>query len=438
MWHPKRLILWISVLIVIIQSAPAFAQEDLFFHGSVIEELDEGQGTALDRDLLMGDILELGADLGLDLSTSLIWTDTRSQISGADLKSNLSLDARPSRDLRLFAKGLLTISTSSGQDEPISSEFRVTELFVDSNIGDRVFFRAGKQTVNWGVGYFMSPADIINIARIDPQNPEAQREGPLSLKANVPAGSHNLYLYIISDGSLSREGLALAPKAEFVLGKSEVGVGGFLKKDCAPRAMVTLSTSLGKTAVFGEGVLSYGSDKRFIVYDPESPFGIAVVDRDDEFFVQGTLGFRHTFRDEEGHFNLSLAGQYLYNGEGYDDAKIISQNPIAIGFFLNEGSLSHADLASPGKHYVAASASWAKMFRSDVSTTAFWLGNLSDGSGMANLSASWSPSTYVTGSIGLTKTYGGSGTEYARYGESVAAYARLSLKTQGFYWRVAR
>ena len=41
--------------------------------------------------------------------------------------------------------------------------FHVSELFSDFQFRDTLFFRAGKQTINWGVGYFFSPADLLYI-----------------------------------------------------------------------------------------------------------------------------------------------------------------------------------------------------------------------------------------------------------------------------------
>ena len=78
-----------------------------------------------------------------------------------------------------------------------SLDISLHELFLDYTLWDRLYLRAGKQTVNWGVGYFFSPADVINIGRIDPFDAEAPREGPLALKAHYPMGSNNYYVYVI-------------------------------------------------------------------------------------------------------------------------------------------------------------------------------------------------------------------------------------------------
>ena len=46
---------------------------------------------------------------------------------------------------------------------------------------------------------------------------------------------------------------ALAAKLEFVIGNSEFGLGAYYQRDLSPRAIATLSTTVGDFAVFGEG-----------------------------------------------------------------------------------------------------------------------------------------------------------------------------------------
>ena len=39
----------------------------------------------------------------------------------------------------------------------------IKEVFVDFNLANTVYFRAGKQVLKWGTGYFWNPTDLINI-----------------------------------------------------------------------------------------------------------------------------------------------------------------------------------------------------------------------------------------------------------------------------------
>ena len=45
---------------------------------------------------------------------------------------------------------------------------------------------------------------------------------------------------------------------------TEIGVGAFYQRDLAPRAVATVTTTIGDFAVFGEGVASWGSDRVFV------------------------------------------------------------------------------------------------------------------------------------------------------------------------------
>lgn len=127
-----------------------------------------------------------------------------------------------------------------------------------------MFFRAGKHTIHWGTGYFFSPADVLNLTSIDPEEPEEQREGPVSLKTHIPVNVHNGYLYLIVHDIDKPDEIAAAPKIEFVIGNTETGIGAYIRKDDSPRGVVAVTTPFLDLDLFGEAVVSYGSDITFI------------------------------------------------------------------------------------------------------------------------------------------------------------------------------
>ena len=185
-----------------------------------------------------------------------------------DLGATVFLDARPADDFRVFGKVDLSYPFSTDAAAQPAREFddvvSVKELFSDFSIGDALFLRGGKHTIAWGVGYFFSPADVLNLTAIDPEDPDAEREGPVSLRANLPIDFHNLYLYAIADPVDGGVQLAAAPKAEVVLDGAEVGVGAYFHPERVPRAMLTLTTSLLELDLFAELEGSLGSDRRFV------------------------------------------------------------------------------------------------------------------------------------------------------------------------------
>jgi len=179
--------------------------------------------------------------------------------------------------------------------------------------------------------------------------------------------------------------------------------------------MATLSTSLGRFSLFGEAVLSKGSDKRFVEEvpaSPDNPFGLAVVTDQNTLRFHGTVGVRATHSDPDGRFSVSAAGQYYYNGEGYD-GEFTRANRAAMLDLVSLGELSATDLTSMGRHYAALSLSGTSRLLRDLTPAAFWLGNLSDGSGMLSLSLSYTRWESVRPSINVSRTYGNTGSEFA-------------------------
>ena len=78
-----------------------------------------------------------------------------------------------------------------------SSNFSVFELLQTSTTMTKSisFWQAYGKV---GSGVFFSPADIINLAAIDPEDPEKQREGPISLRVHFPIEGTQTNLWFIS------------------------------------------------------------------------------------------------------------------------------------------------------------------------------------------------------------------------------------------------
>ena len=424
--------------------------------GSSDEEQGEEESPIDTSDLFGGDVLvteeaadgpavpagpppvEIGGSYRFSLTGEAAWASLEelteaplepdSQGVGVDLGATVFLDARPADDFRVFGKVDLSYPFTTDEDAQPPRGFddivSVRELFSDFTIADSLFLRGGKHTIAWGVGYFFSPADVLNLTSIDPEDPEAEREGPVSLRANLPVDFHNLYLYVIADPGDDGVQLAAAPKAEFVVGGTEVGIGAFYRPDRVPRAMLTVSTSLLDFDLFGELEASLGSDRRFVETadrGPDTPHGLRAVRNTDDPFAAATGGLRYTYRPEEGDWSATFAGQYLWNGEGYEDAAVLRDNRRGVMKLLEAGDLSFGDLIYPGRHYAAASASVALGRSADWSMGAFWLSNLSDGSGRVSPSVTFRPADRLTLRAAASVTYGEDGAEMTPFGTRVGA-----------------
>ncbi|MBL7005773.1 MAG: hypothetical protein ISR78_01695 [Spirochaetia bacterium] len=464
--------------------------DDLFFSDTGITELSsEISGADTYEQFLVSESLTWGGSysgrLGLAwdwdaYSSGIILHDAESSLSPS-ASTSLSFDARPESDFRVFGKmfietgasgfgaleGLdisslgfldngdgsvsITAPADSSNDEetetepsPLSLTLGIRELFSDFQYDDRFFFRFGKSFVKWGVGYFFSPADVINLDSIDAEDPAAERQGPLNLRMQYPFSSNNFYIYLLTDQVEKPEDISYAAKVELVSGNSEWGFGTYYSYKKAPRLITTLSSAIGEVSVFGEGLLSFGSDRVFVAVSKNHPeFADDVEDNDkyialDTFkidnlpFFSGTIGFSYNRSDP----SMIIAGQYFFNGEGYTDFSEIDYGKTLLDsaayLLLNADSnglskpedqqpddysdplaLGFSDMQNFGRHYGAVLISWNEIADTDLSANFLWLGNLSDGSGILSPGFSWKIIDKISVTTGLRLTYGKSGTEFA-------------------------
>jgi hypothetical protein len=352
------------------------------------------------------------------------------------LQATLFFNARPDENFRVFGKTEINAPFETDTSWTMEDIISIQELFADFNIKNRFFFRAGKQTVNWGVGYFFSPADMINLTPIDPGEPELEREGPISLKTQIPVDIHNFYLYLIAGDAAAPEDVAVATKFEFVTGALETGIGAFYQQDLPPSGILLMSYPvLPYLDLFAEGLVSYGSNKTFIVEsgdNPDFPLGLVPETREDDLFFSGTLGFMFSLNQINIDWEyITLAAQYYFNGEGYSDTSFFENVPGLAGLFTAE-VITVNDLLQPSMHYAACMLSWNSIADSDFSTSVFWIGSLVDGSGQVIPSVTWTPFDYISARLSFPLTYGGDFGEFSALGRSFGVALEFSLGSGRF------
>ena len=320
---------------------------------------------------------------------------------------------------------------------------KIWELYSDFAIKDLVFFRAGKQMVKWSSNNyeFFSPADIISLTAIDPNDRSADREGPLAIKANIPISVHNLDFYLIAPASTeltSVRDLKAAARFQLVLGGWELGMGaavdGGLNKaerqsdgsfdyvrDTQAQFVATASGSIYDFSIFGEGLVQrYQSglylDDSSYTYGSLN-FDHTIVANRDQWLFSGTAGASYNNSD----WYLTVMGQYYFNGAGYDDIAGVAKDAAKylMANYLSYGGtqFSYADLLSmamgnTGRHYVGLSVSETFAKNSDVTAAAYWLGNLSDGSGFVRPSVSINITDQIILGFYTAVYYGGNNSQF--------------------------
>lgn len=388
--------------------------------------------------------VRIGGNLTSELTLGYLWTDPYSKkndVKNAFLNpavaqlrptigANLFFDARPVQNLKLYGKfmfefpfekslnGALSVPKSplapKGADIPISvsgsPNMKIWELYTDFSAKDIAFFRFGKHTVKWGTGYFYSPADVINLSRIDPEKPTADREGPVSLRTHIviPRTQYNIWLYLLPDTeSFKPQYTAGAAKAELVFGDWEWGIGGWYRYEKAPRLISTLSGSIaGKVAVFAEGVFAWGSD---VTYYKDDAALTAYTVKNKPFF-QATLGGSYTHADS----HTMLAMQYYYNGFGYTDTRAADLITDAAAAAINSRDYSNPVLGkygditamgNKGQHYIAFTISQNKIGTEDLKASLFQQFSITEKEGMTTLSLNWNIFKFVQMRTGPTFSY---------------------------------
>lgn len=384
--------------------------DDTLFGGGLVSDVSEPATTDAATALLEGGVTVGGEfEFSVEGVLELYKGETSFSSGTADLKTRLFIDARPERDFRVFADGDLGYSTEGG------AAFALDELFADAELGG-VFVRAGKQTINWGVGTFYSPANLINLERINPENPDEEPSGPAALRAQLPLGNDNLTGYLLTDDFGDDLNVSAAAQYQTLVSGFEVTTGGVARDNGAWAVMGTATGGVAGVTVFAEAVLEGNTDKVFVFEDADAPLGLGTAQSEDLFF-SGTLGGRYTYETDDELFSLTTTAQYFFNGLGYEDPSVIADNPGAVAGLTESGALSPDDLAERGQHYLGVSAVAPAVYDLDFTPSALWLANLSDGSGLVNLEVNYTLNDFLTPRLAYGFRYGEAGSEYNPPGE---------------------
>lgn len=407
-----------------------FDEDELFGGEEMITVTETADAPDPLADILTTETLRIGGSFSGSLQGNWQWNDPWSDSVFADvpgslepdsyglspaLSASLYFDARPTETTRFYGSAKSAWPFENSIDGVAVPDIQIFELFSDFNWEDKVFFRFGKQTISWGVGYFFSPADVLNIQSIDPENPTAQREGPVSIRAHypIPGSQNNLWAYaVFDDPDMKPEDTALAAKAEFVLGPWELGVGGWYRYDNPLRGMLTASGSVGQVSLFGEASLSRGSERKWVegITVEGTPPSISVITREDDssLFFKGSAGFMYSNSD----LKLGVTGQYLYDAEGYSDDDrdtliseantLLDLTPAGPG--KDAAAMMFKGLiVNSGRHYAALNLSRTELFTEDLSLNVFAMTNLSDFSGFVRPGLSYQ--LFDGASLGLSALF---------------------------------
>ncbi len=354
------------------------------------------------------------------------YTMTRDFLRGAEgvednTLSNLILgdfliDARLQRSFRAFMDLSIGYVTPVPPDAPVltgsataATLLTIKEVFVDFNLSNVVYFRAGKQVLKWGTGYLWNPTDLINIERRSFTDPEALREGTFGLRADVVFSRRfHLYTFLDFNGVRDISDVAFAARPEFLLGQVELGVSGWYRSGKLPVFGIDLSAPLfWNLNLTAEASLSWGDNRDKLDADG-APYSIR-----DRLVPKIGVGLSRSFDAFDAQDRINLMVEFFYNDSGYEENMFaalgsLTGDPNPLNRFVED----YYQAGYYGKIYAALFLTYNKFILSDMTLTLSGLGNLSDLSGIALAQLSYAPVNNFSLSLQLGAYLGADGREY--------------------------
>jgi hypothetical protein len=360
------------------------------------------------------DPLRLGGQLYLRAATT--WqdgVDPADWTLAAPGLLDLYVDARPNERVRAFALGRMSwdptldgtserpgLAELTGGSAPTNPDAVLDQLWVNFDVGRRVFVTAGKQHVKWGVGRFWNPTDYLHAAPRDPLAVFDARTGTALVKVHVPweARGWNAYGVLALEDTGARPvatrrlgGVGAGGRAEVVLGTLELGADALVKDGREPRFGVDASLGIWELDLYAEAALRSGATLERWRAVPGS-LALERVQHDGltpQLVAGGEWSTKYSDEDV-----LTVGAEYFYDDTGYADASLYSRllavplaapgepSPFSPFYLGRHQAAVFARLPSPGR--------W-----NDTTFTASVLGNLSDRSFVARLDHSVLALTYL-------------------------------------------
>jgi len=386
--------------------SPALEQDEEDFFGSA--EVEAAEGEAEVRNLAEElDQERLGFSGNLEASGSYLLTREflRGELGQEDnelgllVQGDFLLDARLKKGFRAFLD--LGLGTVVGQPTTLIG---LKEVFIDFNFANAVYFRAGKQVLQWGRGLLWNPTDLINVQRKSFSDLEALREGVFGLRADVVfARAFHLYTFFDLNNVEDLSDIAMAARAEFLLGSVEFAFSGWAKPAEIPVFGFDLSAPLFWDLSFhGEGTLSWG-----FPVDKMDTLGGPVPIR-DELVPRISVGLSRSFDAGDIQDRIVVNTEFYYNGLGYKENMFEVLIPDHLDTFLAD----YYNSGDYGTYYGALFVTINRLFKTNLTLNLSGLGNFSDLSFIAMADLAWVPVNNFTLSLTVSSFLGPDLREY--------------------------
>ncbi|MDO8804951.1 MAG: hypothetical protein Q7R35_10995 [Elusimicrobiota bacterium] len=375
----RKLLLIFVLLPAAVSAEDAASELEMFSVPEVVTQAASTAGAAEERKSLgfSGEIVSVLEDV--------VYSSSAGNPFNSYIVGNLMLDARLKNGVKAFAN---MESAYYSKTRETSSVLR--EAFLDFNVSRRVYFRTGKQVLQWGRCYLWNPTDLINIEKKPFVRKIGYRDGAYGVKFHMPFGTdYNIYGFLDTGSAAEGRDLGGALKFELLTGKTEMAFSGWAKRNRLPVFGYDLSSRLGDVDIAGEVSAARRDNTRFIRNDGGV---LRVYRKKDDWVAKAAVNFSRGFR--LGNFNdrLTVATEFFYNQTGYvkspfrDKAAYGFSGPLALlgagtkaQFLLGNGLYEPNYLS---RYYGAVFTSVSRFIITDMTLNLNYVRNLNDHSGV--------------------------------------------------------
>ena len=354
------------------------------------------------------------------------------------LVGSVTLDSRLQNDTKVF--GNLEVNyfpgfdssnvmyRASGIEDNYSLYLR--EFFMDFNFNRSVYFRIGKQVLQWGRCYFWNPTDLINVERNSFVEKIGSREGVYGARLHVPFGTiANIYSFINIQTVNRIDSIAGTVKFEYLLGRSEMALSVWGKRGKPVVLGYDISSRVWDLDVKGEISLTTGGDFQASIKQRDSSLFVEEISSGATPRLSLSVGRSFGFMGFPNALMINLEG--YYNGGGYkgnmfrdtsryvihaDRFKSLSyeEKPRATKTeVLLEGNLYEPNYHS--RYYAALFVNISRLFLSGLTCNLAGIVNIEQASSMVTGTFAYTMLNNVTISTTLTGYIGEKDTEYTLF-----------------------
>ena len=385
-------------------SAPAAAEDEFF--GSA--DVEAAKGTA-EKENVQQAIEKERVGLSGVLQATGSYNITRNFINGSAglsdntlsniLMGDFLVDVRLQKSFRAFID--LDLGYLAGNQTTLLG---VKEIFVDFNSANAVYFRAGKQVLQWGTGYFWNPTDLINIEHKSFTNPDALLQGVFGLRSDVVFSPKiHLYTFLNLNGIQDISNVAFAARTEFLVGSFEFGFSGWFKPSTIPVFGTDFTTPLfWNLNLTGEASLSWG-DNQDKLDTSGNPYSVR-----NQLVPKVDVGLSRSFDAFDVQDRINVMTEFFYNSDGYDQNMFQIFDQTQRKTFLN----GYYQSGYYGQYYGALFITINSFFLTNMTLTLDMLANFSDLSAIPMVMLSYTPVNNFTLSFQLGACLGADKREY--------------------------